>query len=74
MPKRNARGVMSRGAIKSKSGELGKDPGKRRVPGFLGRSPCATVPARTGYTEGMGSRLGPGGKGRPIKLPTGSSG
>jgi hypothetical protein len=73
MPK-NAREVYSRKAMKSKGGELGKDSGKRKVPGFLGRSSVGTVPARTGYTEGMGSRLGPGGKGRSINLPTKSSG
>ena len=73
MPK-NARDVMSRSPTKSKGGELGKDSGKRRVPGFLGRSPCGTVPARTGYTEGLGNKLGTGGKGRPITLPTKDAG
>jgi hypothetical protein len=62
--------------MKSKGGELGKDAGKRRVPGFLGREPIPTSPARTGYTEqsGMGNKLGPGGKGRKIDLPTKSAG
>lgn len=73
MPK-NARDVMRRKGSKVSGGELGKDAGKRRVPGFLGRTATPTVPARTGYTEGMGNRLGPGGKGRSISLPTKSAG
>lgn len=66
---RNARAVYSRKANKGGGGELGKDPGKRRVPGFLGRSGIKTVDARKGYTEGE-NRFGPGGRGRAISLPT----
>ena len=69
----NARGVYGRKAKKGGGGELGKDSGKRRVPGFLGRSSIPTVDARKGYTEGE-NKFGPGGKGRPISLPTKSAG
>ena len=72
MPK-NARDTYSRKAMKSSGGELGKDPGKRRIPGFLGRGSIPTVDARKGYTEGE-NRFGQGGKGRPISLPTKSAG
>lgn len=72
MPK-NARSVMSRSPKKGGGGELGKDAGKRRIPGFLGRSSIKTVDARKGYTEGE-NKFGPGGKGRSISLPTKSSG
>lgn len=71
MPK-NARDVYKRKPSKG-GGELGKDSGKRRVPGFLGRSTINTVDARKGYTEGE-NRFGPGGRGRAISLPTKSSG
>ena len=70
---KNARGTYSRGAMKSKTGELGKDAGKRRVPGFLGRSSIPTVDARKGYTEGE-NRFGQAGRGRSISLPTKSDG
>ena len=72
MPK-NARDTLSRKPSKAKGGELGKDPGKRRIPGFLGRESIPTVDARKGYTEGE-NKFGPGGKGRPISLPTKSAG
>ena len=72
MPK-NARSTFSRKANKGGGGELGKDAGKRRVPGFLGRSTINTVDARKGYTEGE-NKFGPGGRGRAIKLPVKSSG
>ena len=72
MPK-NARDTYKRKASKAEGGELGKDPGKRRVPGFLGTSSIPTVDARKGYTEGE-NKFGPGGKGRPITLPTKSAG
>lgn len=71
MPK-NARAVFGRKANKSGGGELGKDAGKRRIPGFLGRSSIKTVDARKGYTEGE-NKFGPGGKGRAISLPTKAS-
>lgn len=72
MPK-NARDTYSRKASKSGGGELGKDSGKRRIPGFLGRESIPTVDARKGYTENE-NKFGPGGKGRPITLPTKSAG
>lgn len=72
MPK-NARAVFSRKANKAGGGELGRDSGKRRVPGLLGRSNIKTVDARKGYTEGE-NRFGPGGRGRAISLPTKSAG
>lgn len=54
----------------SKKSELGRDPGKRHVPGFLGRSSVKRAQGRTGYTEGE-MKLGPGGKGRKIGLSKG---
>ena len=55
---------------KSKGGksELQRDPGKRGIPGFLGgEAKPRTTQGRTGYEE---TKLGPGGKGRPIPLPS----
>lgn len=49
--------------------ELGRDPGKRHIPGFLGRTSVKRSQGRVGYTEE--TRLGPGGKGTKISLPKG---
>jgi hypothetical protein len=70
MPK-NARMTYSRKGNKGGgASELPKDDGKHFVPGFLGRtSGVPTAQGRTGYTEEK--RLGPGGKGRKITLPSG---
>jgi len=69
MPK-NARGVNSRKGNKAGgASELPKDAGKHFVPGFLSRTSVPTAQGRTGYTEEK--RLGPGGKGRKITLPSG---
>ena len=65
MPK-NARDTYSR---KSKKAGGNLYDGKRKVPGFLGRTSVKTVDARKGYTEGE-NKFGPGGKGRAISLPT----
>lgn len=55
----------SKGGGKS---ELPRDPGKHQTPGFLGREKVRTTQGRTGYTEEK--KLGPGGKGRVIPLPS----
>lgn len=51
--------------------ELPRDPGKRGIPGFLGREKVKTVQGRVGYTQGE-TKFGPGGKGRKISLPSGT--
>lgn len=55
----------SKGGGKS---ELPRDSGKQATPGFLGREKVRTAQGRTGYTEEK--RLGPGGQGRAIPLPS----
>lgn len=56
----------TKGSAKSK---LPCDPGGHHVPGMLGREKVKTTQGRTGYTEEK--RLGPGGRGRVITLPSG---
>lgn len=54
----------SKGSAKSR---LQRDSGGHMNPGFLGREKVQTTQGRTGYEE---TKLGPGGKGRPIPLPS----
>lgn len=72
---RKVKPTSSKGFGNKKGGasELPRDPGKRSIPGFLGREKVRTVEARTGYCKGE-TRFGPGGKGRVIPMKTGSSG
>lgn len=53
--------------------ELPRDPGKRSIPGFLGRNKVRVAQARTGYCDGE-TRFGPGDKGRKIPMKTNSAG
>lgn len=63
----SAKGKYNKGG--SKGSAKSKLPRDEHVgPGFLGREKVRTAQGRTGYTEEK--KLGPGGKGRAIPLPS----